>query len=76
MEKEKTIYDDGSATKKKNTQDFNFKIAKVCDGNFFGEEDFFRNCIREMTATVCSPRARILRLHKLVGTLNFFMSHY
>lgn len=40
------------------------KVAKVCDGSFFGEEDFFLDQPRTLTATVTSTRAKILQLER------------
>jgi len=50
------------------------KVAKVCDGSFFGEEDFFLDQARTLTATVTSIRAKVLQLDKKVNNSLIFNS--
>ena len=42
------------------------KVSKVCNDSFFGEEDFFNNNPRSLTASVCSTRAKLLKLDRKV----------
>ena len=58
-----------SPHRKLNPGGIDLKVSKVCNDSFFGEEDFFNNHPRSLTASVCSTRARVLRLDRKVNFL-------
>ena len=62
-----------SPHRKLNPGGIDLKVSKVCNDSFFGEEDFFNNHSRSLTASVCSTRARVLRLDRKV---NLFVSSF
>ena len=48
--------------KKTNLTENTMRVATICSGDFFGEEDFFDGKPREFTATVNSLKAKVYKL--------------